>query len=140
MCADARNFRDNRSHGDMTRVLQGRKSFLEKGGVAPWAPLTRDSVCVSADAREPYVHMAPTHPQTTPTQALTTPYGATRKLLSISNRLVQDINRTAPNMKVMKLMLLPSGFCEHVDWGKARDLIWHVIVKENSMLHSHWPK
>jgi hypothetical protein len=51
-----------------------------------------------------------------------------RNLFTIGNRFVQEINRTTPNMEVMKLTLFPTGTGKQINWSNTSGDVGNVIV------------
>ena len=68
------------------------------------------------------------------------PWHPSRNLLSITKLGLKDIERTAPNMKVMKVLAWPSSLGEHLKWRETSVFSWDMIVEEHSVLDSHGPK
>ena len=63
-----------------------------------------------------------------------------RYLVAVGDGLRKHVHRTTPNMKVMVLVLFPSGPRKHVMRRQAIAHIWYMIVQKHSMLHCHRPK
>ena len=62
------------------------------------------------------------------------------KFLSIRDCLVQNAERTSPNMKVMELLLLPLCLGQEIIWAEACGRIRNLVVEIGSILDCHGPQ
>ena len=63
-----------------------------------------------------------------------------RQFFAICNVFIQNVDRTAPHMKIMKFLLFPSSASEEICRANSSFSAWHVIEEMHSVSHSHRPK
>ena len=68
------------------------------------------------------------------------PWFPARDLLSVSDGLVQHIDRRSPNVTIMETTLLPSGPGEQVKGADSSVSVGKSIEEEDGMLDGHGPQ
>ena len=62
------------------------------------------------------------------------------ELLAFRDCLVQNVEWTSPNMKIMELLLLSPRLGQEIIWAKSSGGIWSLVVEIGSILDCQWPQ